>query len=416
MEINSLETVVKDQAIHFARRDKGILREVDFKKYLKTSYITVISGPRRAGKSTLLAQFAQHFTHYYYLNFEDERLNSFTVDDFQTLMTVFQKEHEANTLLLDEIQNIEGWEKFVRRVHDEGYKVFVTGSNAKLLSSELSTLLTGRYLKLELFPFSFKEYLRYHHFTHENTTRKNAQILKFFDEYTKEGGFPLYVKEKNIDVLQQLYNDIVHKDLITRFKIRDIKAFKTLASYLLSNIGKEISYSGLKNILGFKSQNSVKNYIDFMQEGYLLFELFRYDYSLKKQFVHDKKIFCIDNGLKNAVGFSFSEDFGRLLENIVFLELKRKKQDIYFFRGRKECDFVTKAGNRITQAIQVTAHYKTPGTKARELQGLLEAMDTLKTTDGLILTYNTDEQIKIDQNIVNVIPLWKWLLLADELS
>lgn len=410
MEIGELGMVVAEQAAYFALKDKGVLRDVDFNKYLATSNITVISGPRRAGKSTLLVQFAAHFKNYYYLNFEDERLNSFTVEDFQSLMTVFQKRYESKTILLDEIQNVRGWERFVRRIHDEGYKIFITGSNAGLLSSELATHLTGRYLKTELFPFSFKELLTYHDFTYDNTTYKKAKVLKFFDEYLEDGGFPLYVKEKDIEVLQALYGDIVHKDLITRFKIRDIKTFKELASYLLSNIGKEVSYVNLQKSLGIKSQTSVKNYIDFLQEGYLIFEIYRYDHSRKKQFVHDKKIFCIDNGLKNAVGFAISEDFGRALENIVLLELKRKKSEVYFFKAKKECDFVVKEKNCVTQVIQVTADYKKPGTKSRELEGLMEAMEVLKVSNGLILTYDTEEKIKIGRSTVRVTPIWKWLL------
>lgn len=411
MEMNGLEMMVNEQAVSFAKRDMGVLRDVNFKKYLATGNITVISGPRRAGKSTLLAQFATHFTDYYYLNFEDERLNSFTIDDFQTLMVVFQKRYPSKTVLLDEIQNVRGWEKFVRRIHDEGFKIFITGSNAGLLSSELATHLTGRYLKIELFPFSFREYLAYYGFTYENTTYKRARVLKFFDEHVKDGGFPLYIKEKDVDVLQQLYSDILHKDLIARFKIRDIKTFKELAGYLLSNVGKEVSYVNLQKSLGIKSQTSVKNYIDFLQEGYLIFEIYRYDHSRKKQFVHDKKIFCIDNGLKNAVGFAISEDFGRALENIVLLELKRKKSEVYFFKAKKECDFVVKEKNCVTQVIQVTADYKKPGTKSRELEGLMEAMEVLKVSNGLILTYDTEEKIKIGRSTVRVMPIWKWLLL-----
>ncbi|MBU4579881.1 ATP-binding protein, partial [Patescibacteria group bacterium] len=311
-----LSEVIEDQLNKFKNRDIGIPRNVEFDKYIKTQQITIISGIRRSGKSTLLAQFSKKFENFYYFNFDDDRIADFALEDFQELMIAFQKLYASKIIFLDEIQNVEGWERFIRRIYDEGYKIFITGSNAKLLSSELATHLTGRYVKIELYPFSFKEFLRFKKVEYgKKTSAAKAEILKYFDEYLKFGGFPDFLKYGDEEFLKRIYNDILYKDLLVRFKIKEVKAFKQLAAFLFTNFTKEVSYNSLKNILGFKSSTSVRNYIDFMQESFLVFELYKYDFSLKKQFISDKKLYVIDNGLRNVISFYFSEDLGKSLEN-----------------------------------------------------------------------------------------------------
>ncbi len=410
ISINNLEEIARDQEEKFRQRDRGIARDIDFEKYLKTAQIVVISGARRCGKSTLLRQFYDNFGSCHYLNFDDERLLDFEVGDFQNLMLAFGKINDSKTILLDEIQNIGSWERFARRIHDEGYKIFITGSNSKLLSSELATHLTGRYFGFELFPFSFREFLNFKKIDWQVlNSRKRIEILSALDDYLQNGGFPEFLKSQDMEYLKKIYEDILYKDIIARFKIREVKSFRELANYVFSNFAQETSYNGLKNVLGFKSLTTVKNYIHYLQESYLAFEVFKYDFSLKKQYVSDKKIFVVDNGLRNSVAFGFSEDRGRLLENLIFLELKRRGKEIYYYKGRKECDFLIKEKNKITGACQVTKELS-PANEKRELGGLREAMDNFGLDEGLIITEGQEEERKIDGKKIRVVSLCKWLL------
>lgn len=235
-----LSEVIEDQLSKFKNKDTGLSRDVEFDKYIKTTQITVVSGIRRSGKSTLLAQFSKKFENFYYFNFDDDRIVGFTIEDFQELTVAFQKLYPSKVIFLDEIQNVEGWERFIRRIYDEGYKIFITGSNAKLLSSELATHLTGRYVKIELYPFSFKEFLQFKKVDYKKkTSAAKAEIMKFFDEYLKVGGFPDFLKYNDDEFLKRIYNDILYKDLLVRFKIKEVKAFKELAAFYLRILPKK---------------------------------------------------------------------------------------------------------------------------------------------------------------------------------
>jgi len=407
-----LEELILDQKEVFLSRDPGTIRQLDFEHYLSHEQIVVISGIRRSGKSTLMRQFAGRFPAFYYINFDDERLIDFGLADFSRLMVAFQKIlPDVRVIFIDEIQNVEGWERFVRRIHDEGYKIFLTGSNARLLGSELATHLTGRYVKIELYPFSFAELLAFRQIGYGTvSSSKKAEILAVFDEYLEHGGFPEFIRYRDREFLQRTYDDILFRDIITRFGIREVKAFKQLVQYLFANLASEASYNALKKTLGFKSPMSVRSYIGFVEESYLIFECFRYDRSLKKQFANPKKIYVIDTGMRNAVAFRFSEDSGRLLENLVFIELKRRNDEVWYFRGKRECDFVIRDSGVITSAIQVC--YELNGTnREREIGGLVEAMTDLGLDEGIILTYSQDETIPVDTGrTITVVPVWRWLL------
>lgn len=405
-----LEQIIADQRQNFSAKDAGIKREINFLKYQSTNQITVISGIRRSGKSTLLKQFSASVATYHYLTFDDERLINFRVEDFVTLMLAFKKISSARTILLDEIQNVTGWERFARRLYEEGYKIFITGSNAKLLGSELATHLTGRYFKIDLYPFSFREFLRFNKVNPgDKTTATQVEILKNFDDYLRNGGFPEYVKYRDTEFIKRAYEDILFKDSIARFKIRAKTPFQQMATYLLTNIGKEISYNSLKAILGYKSVISVKKHLGYLAEAFLVFELFKYDYSLKKQFRSDKKIYAIDTGLRNEVAFSFSEDKGCLLENIVYIELKHRGQEVFYFKDKKECDFLVKEKNKIVSALQVTTSL-TPDTEDRELGGLVEAMRASGLTAGTVITLNQSKIIRHKNSTIVVVPAWQWLI------
>lgn len=408
---NFLKEVIADQDFCFRKKDQGILRDLNFSKYHSTKQIVVISGPRRAGKSTLLRQFAQSFPEFYYITFDDERFIDFKVEDFQQLMIAFKQRYESHVIFIDEIQNIDNWERFVRRLYEEGFKIFITGSNANLLSSELATHLTGRYFKIELYPFSFKEFLKFKKNIdlHKKDSGTKASILKLFNRYLNEGGFPEFIKYDDSEYLKRIYEDIIYKDLLVRYKIREVKAFRVLANFLFTNFTKKISYNSLKNVLGFKSVMSVKNYIEFMKESYLIYELYSYDFSLKKQIISDKKCYVIDNGLRNHTSFSFSDDKGRLLENLVFLELKRRNHEIFYFKKDKECDFIIKERGKIITAIQVVYEMDLFN-REREINGLLEPLKEFGLKKGLLLTESQEEKIKISNKTIEVLPVYKFLL------
>ncbi|MCP4753254.1 MAG: ATP-binding protein [Proteobacteria bacterium] len=409
--ISNLENILLDQRELFESKREWVVREIDFEKYCKTPYITVVSGLRRCGKSTVMRQFAERYEDYHYINFDDERLINFTVQDFAEMMLLFQKQSPATTIFMDEIQNIEGWERFVRRIHDENYKIFVTGSNAKLLSSELGTHLTGRYLKVELFPFSFREVLAFTQTDHQRlTTKTKASILKHFDSFLIKGGMPEYLKYGEEEFLSRTYEDIIYRDIIVRHKIKETKSFRQMSHYLFSNFTSDISYNSLKNILGIKSPVSVKNYIGYLEESYLAFELLKYDYSLKQQEVRQKKIYVVDNGIRNSIAFYFSSDLGKLLENLVFIELKRRGFQVYMHRNKIECDFVVLEKRKVISAFQV-CYVLNETNRKREIQGAVAAMDHYQLVSATILTYNQSETAMLDDGRkIDIVPIWQWLL------
>lgn len=406
-----LEELVLSQKEAFLSRDSGVPREIATGRFTKTDAIVVITGIRRCGKSTFMRQLSAQYSDFLYINFDDDRLMDFALSDFPALMLVFEKTSPGiKVLFIDEIQNVAGWERFVRRIHDEGYKVFLTGSNTNLLSAELGTHLTGRYTKITLYPFSFRECLRFKSIeTDRITEKKKAAILAEFDRYLAGGGFPEYLKFGDPEYLKRIYDDILFRDILSRFGIREVKGFRQLAHYLFTNTANPATYNALKNTLGFKSVGSVRDYVGFLEEAYLIFEIFRYDVSLKKQYVCEKKLYCIDTGMRNAVAFRFSDDKGRMLENLVLIELLRRGKSVYFFKNPKECDFITEDQGKIHEAIQVCFELSREN-RDREISGLAGAMTAHDLAEGLILTYHQEETIAIDNAVIRVMPAWKWLV------
>ncbi len=415
MKREIIETLVLDQREVLDKKEKGLLRNVDFDKLISTKQITVISGIRRSGKSTLLLQLMQEYKEYSYMNFDDERLLNFSVSDFEELLSVFAKFTKSKVLFFDEIQNIEGWERFIRRIFDEGYKIFITGSNAKLLSSELATHLTGRYIKIELYPFSFGELLSYHNINYQRlSSSTRSEIMSLFDDYLLTGGFPEMIKYDDDEFLFRVYEDILYKDLIVRYKIKNIKQFKNLSQYLFTNFTNSISYNSLKSVLNIKSATTVQEYISYLEESYLLFELYKYDFSLKKQFVSNKKVYTIDNGIRNKVALRFSTDKGRFLENMVFIELRRRQKKFYFYKTSKnlEIDFLYNENEQF-HLLQVSYGLDDLKTREREIKAIVDAAGELTQTKNLLLTYNEEDTL-VDNNVeIKILPVWKWLLGID---
>ncbi len=412
MNKNLLATIVLDQRKSFDVEHLVTVRDGIQSLDSADKKILVLSGVRRSGKSTVLRQLVHGRSDFYYLNFEDERLIDFTVGDFQALTEVFFEQFgDFHLFLFDEIQNVGGWEKFVRRLHDNGQKIVVTGSNARLLSSELATALTGRYRKIELFPFSFQEFLRSKQFSAKSayTTKEKSTLNVLFHTYREKGGFPEVVLSGNGDDLRQLYQDILLKDLIVRYRIRQVKEFRELALFLLSNSGAPISFNNLRKVLGFKSVTTIKNFIDAMEEAYLFLSTVKFDFSVKKQIVNDRKMYAVDTGLITSSSFSFSENTGRLLENVVAIELRRRGYPLYYFFEKNECDFILKRGSKVEGAIQVT-EYIDKKNNHREIEGLISACKKYNLSRGLVLTDSQEDRVRENGIDIEIIPVWKWLL------
>ncbi len=397
-----LKEVIISQRDYLDNAEVGTLREKEV--VIGDSFALLITGIRRCGKSTFLNQLLKTQKRGYYLNLEDPRLEGFELSDFNKVELIMNEVYGGGGVyFFDEIQNIDKWEKFVRYLIDKKEKVVITGSNASILSRELGTKLTGRHLQAEMFPFSFKEFI---------SMKKKHPSLESFEEYFTKGGFPEYLKQENPDILHELLSDVVMKDIAVRFGIRNTNILKKIAVYLISNVGKEFSHNSMKNMLEIKSVQSVIDYVYYFENAYLIFTVPRFSYSYKKQQVNPKKVYSIDNGFSGNNSASFSKDKGKMLENLVFLELRRKFKQIFYFQENAECDFVIKEKEKITQAIQVCFDFNDE-TKDREIKGILSALKEFNLKEGLILTYNQEDEFRFENKRIILIPVWKWLLIQE---
>ncbi|MDO9033579.1 MAG: ATP-binding protein [Methanoregula sp.] len=381
---------------------------------LDDNRVIILAGIRRCGKSTLLKQIMQTRKDYCYVNFEDERLLSFRAEDFSILDEVLIEVYgPACTYFFDEIQNVEKFETFVRRLQDSGRKVVLTGSNASLLSREFGTRLTGRYKLFEVYPFSFMEFLRFQKTKLSKETlyipEEKVNLIRLFGRYAECGGMPEYLRNNDSDYIQTLYDNILYRDIIARYSLRRQRLVRELVGILASTITLPFTYNSLKKSLGLMNAITVKEYISYLSGAYLFFELLRFDYSVKKQLNSPRKIYIIDTAFSAISGFSLSPDKGRILENIVFIELMRRGGEIFYYAGDRECDFILKDKKKITGAIQVCYEF-TKENQDRETGGLLKAMAEFKLTQGMILTYDQEDTLKSDGKTIIIKPVWKWLL------
>ena len=413
-----LKQVLIEQHEMLISKPLGIKRDIlkDIEKKINLPHIIVITGIRRSGKSTLMRQIIRKFyndKNCYYITFEDERLLNFPANEFndiyEALIEIFG---EAKTLFIDEIQNIRGFESFVRRFYDNGFKIFITGSNANLLSSEISTKLTGRHLDLFVKPFSFKEFLKAKNTLFKKDmllrTTSRAQIKRLFESYFLNGGMPEYVIYGDPEILSRVYEDIILKDIAVRRKVSDILQLRELYRYLITNFSRKFSYNSLKQFVKINSANTIKKYVDYLVEVYIAIVINKFDYSVKKQIVNNKKIYLMDNGFAQRISIKTTIDKGWLLENLVLIKLIGKT-NVFYYSGKKECDFITIVENKFTSAIQV-AYELTDGNRERETQGLVEATVDLNLKGGLILTYDQEEELEVQGKLISVKPVWKWLL------
>ncbi len=415
METTTLKEIIIQQNTSF--KPNRLVSRTKFKQLKEIPQITILTGVRRCGKSTLMQQIRETQPEQdYLLNFDDERLLHFTKDDFQKLYeSLIELFGLQKTFYFDEIQNIEYWEYFVRRLHNQGNKIYITGSNANLLSRELGTHLTGRHIQFELFPFSFIEFLDFNNINYSKkdiySIETKVELKKQFDNYLIKGGFPEFLINNNTEYLKFIYDSILYRDVIARNKLQNELEVRELGYFIAGNIGKPVSYNKLCAIINVKHVNTVKKYLKYLEDTYLVFLLPNFNFSIKKQINNPKKIYFIDNAMARNISFRFSEDRGRFLENTVFLELKRRGHELYYHKLKKECDFLICEKLEITGAIQVTQSLVDQDVMAREISGLTEAMEIHNLKEGLILTENEEFEINKNGKSIKVLPVYKWLLL-----
>lgn len=412
---DTLRQIVIQQKEEVSSIGETLRREMldEVLKWFKDNRVIILTGIRRSGKSTLLRQIMQNKENYCYVNFEDERFIDFKAQDFELLNEVLVEVYNnPRTYFFDEIQNIEKFEIFVRRLQDQGKKVVITGSNASLLSKELGTRLTGRYKSFEIYPFSFNEYLSFKkiEFNREwfYATEKKVKLIKLFEDYFHNGGFPEYLKNKDGDYIRTIFENILYKDIIARYSIKKQRVMRELVNILATNISSLFTYNSLKKSLGLSNSITVKEYISYLSNSYLFFELQKFDFSIKRQLNFPKKIYLIDS-VFNRLGLNFSMNGGKILENIVFMQLKRKGEEIYYYSNDNECDFVVKGGAKIKEVFQV-CYELNDSSKEREIGGLIEAMDKFRLKEAVILTHEQERELKIKSKSIKVLPVWKWLL------
>lgn len=378
----------------------------------------IITGVRRCGKSTLLHIIKEELKlkekEYLYVNFNDERLIEFSIEDFQKILDFLNEQgyKENCCLFIDEIQETNDWEKWVDRIKEK-HPIFITGSNSKLLSKEISTVLTGRSITISLYPFSFWEFLDSKKINLDKwklDLKLQSVIRKEFSEFLFLGGIPKVIVDNDKRLLSENYENLIYRDIIKRFNPNLEKPIKEISVYLLSNVANQLSTRSLSKTVQIKNLSTVKSILDAFEKSFLFFFINKFDYSVKKQIQNPRKVYCVDNGFVNELGFKFSEDKGRLLENLVFIELKRKNKEIYYFSEKGECDFIIRDGIKIKEAIQV-CYDLNEGNKEREINGLLEAMQKFKLKEGFILTYDYENDSILEDKKIKTMPVWKWLLL-----
>ncbi len=418
MDKESLYYVLFEQQKDWRQEKDFVPREITPKvvSLLRLKLPVVITGIRRVGKSTLLKlikkELALQEHGSFYVNFNDERLINFSTEDFQTVLDFLQQERYAENcyIFLDEIQEVNHWEKWVDRIKEKHHLV-ITGSNSKLLSKEISTILTGRSISIHLHPFSFVEFLSAKNVNFSLLKKDRAvkiHVQNLFQEYLLFGGIPKVVIDKEKQLLSELYENILYRDIIKRFNPNLEKPIKEISMHLLSNISCPLSQRTLSTMTGVKNFSTLKAILNTFENAFLLSFIPKFDFSLRKQIQNPRKVYCVDTGFVSELGFRSSENKGRLLENLVFVELKRRTEHIYYFSGNNECDFVIREGHTITQAVQV-CYELIPENRKREINGLIECMDTFKLKKGIILTFSQEEECPEDKRI-KVIPVWKWLL------
>ncbi|MBU0487144.1 MAG: ATP-binding protein [Bacteroidetes bacterium] len=416
MSTDQIKRILLDQHKGILKKDPGIQRRIlsGIEEKIHLPFVHVITGMRRCGKSTLLRQIMLKCfkeEDYYYINFEDERFLGFQAKDFnliyEALLELFGK---RTVFFIDEIQNIVGFQHFVRRFSDDGNKFFITGSNSQLLSSEIGSKLTGRHIDTLLYPFSFVEFLAFQgkDFSQNDLliTESRAIIKSLFSEYFLSGGMPEYVKYRDKEILTRIYDDIVVKDIVARFHIENQTPVRELYRFLASNIGQQYSYNSLRKAVGIGATITVQKYLDHLEQTFFAKQVPKFAYSLKKQIQNEKKMFLTDHGFFTVLSMNFSDNKGWIFENLVFSDLSRNN-DIYYFHEKNECDFVAVGKEKKSYAVFQATWEITDQNRKREISGIEQAMDFLGLNSGTILTMDQEEQIAAGNKVIQVVPFWK---------
>ena len=384
--------------------------------------ITIITGIRRSGKSTLMYQMIDNLLkrkidpkQILFVNLEDKKLTEDNLEDiYESYREILNQDKKAY-IFLDEIHKRKGWESWIRKKYDlkTNDKFIISGSCSYLLRKEYSTLLTGRNLTFEVFPLSFNEFLLFNNIKIDKQNLKKGilliktkrAVLKYLEEYLNLGGFPEVLfkpKDFKIKILEQYFDDILFKDIVDRYNLNSQKA-KDLAVFFMTNFTSLMSLRSLRNSLKL-SYDTIKDYLSYYTEAFLFFSVDHFSYSFKEQKTLPSKIYCIDNGLRNAVSFKFSKDDGKLAENLVFVELKRRDKYVYYWKNKNEVDFIIKNKDNKLTAINVSY---SDDAKEREMNGLKELKKKYDKTEELIII---TKDLEKEENGIKFIPLWKWLL------
>ncbi len=412
-----LEVIISSK--EFYRHKKLSNREItpDIIRSVGKEVITIF-GVRRSGKSSLLSLIIRELkleeTQFLYINFDDPVFINYSdvsiLDKIWEVYKIHINNREKPYIFFDEIQNIPKWEKWIRKIRDlEQAFVFITGSSSTLFSRDFGTSLTGRHISFALYPLSYREYLSFKGYElPENELQiieKKLTLRKAFQEYIYTGGFPEIVLTDRKELLKEYFEDILFKDIILRYSIRDANTLRKIATYCLTNVSKLISYNSIRNVFKI-SLDKVKSYLSYLEESYLIFLIPSFAYSLKSQELSPKKVYCIDNGLRNVVSFKFSKDEGKLVENMVFLELKRRKHEIYYWKNKHEVELVLKNVDDSLIGINVTY---TDEIDEREIDGLKEFKRKFgsKVKELVVITKDIDKQ----SEGIRFVPVWKWLLV-----
>lgn len=393
--------------------------------------VITLSGVRRSGKTYLLYETIKSLSHnkisieqVLYINFEDERL-ALKQDELDLILQAYRELYPDNHLsecyfFFDEIQNVTGWERFIRRVYDTiTTNIFVTGSNSRLLSSEIATSLRGRTITYEVFPLSYKEYLRFHGVEPDiGQSKGKAKAINLFEKFLLEGGFPEILTVESVQlknrILQEYFDVMLYRDIAERFNITNMPVLKCFLKRLFENVTKPVSINNIYNELksqGYKTgKDSLYEYLDAAEAVYLFLAVRKYNVSVLKRELSERKLYSVDNGLLNAITFKFSKDYGKLLENLIFMELSKNTNTVFFYKNSKECDFIVAKDQDISMVVQSAYSIADYKTRKREVEGLISACKRLSVQTGRIITFSEEDNFS-EQNIdIQVIPAYKFLL------
>lgn len=424
-----MKETFKKLIVNFQERTFGRIVPRDYEIPTTTKKIVSLIGVRRSGKTYILYSLIEKLRktidpqNIVYINFEDDRLFPLKLENLDDLMEGYyelypEKREEKVYLFLDEVQNVEGWEKYIRRIDDTlNLQLYITGSSSKLLSSEIATSLRGRTITYEIFPFSFKEYLRHKEIEVNLYSSKSISFVKnAFNSYLVDGGFAETFDETP-DVQKRILKDyldlIIYKDVVERYGIKNQSLLKHLIKYMFVNMGTLISVNKLYN--DYKSQgykvgkDTLQDYLSYLQEAYTLFTTSIYRNSVREEQRNPKKLYAIDNGFKKLFSISLSDDYSKLYENLAFLHLRRESSEVYYFKEKQEVDLYVHTDKE--HLVNVSYAIEDEKTLTREINALREGMKYFKLSQAYLVTAERNEVVEVAEGSIEVIPMWKWLLL-----